>query len=203
MVPARGPHRVARLTVRDLDSYGMGVPAPTVETWLRPLVESSPDGILVVVDLTIQYANLAAATLCGKANAEALIGWPLVAFFHPESHARIRGRIDGALGGERPMQGKIAPVRVDVRTEEASFDLELSVCGLGEGQASAVGVILHDVTERHRTEAQLRASEERLRLAFAGAKEGVWDWDLDTGHVVYSRRWKEMLGYGGDEIPST
>ena len=46
------------------------------------------------------------------------------------------------------------------------------------------------------TEAALRESEERLTLAFAGAQEGVWDWNLETGAVVYSSRWKQMLGYG-------
>src|SRR3954469_21482999 len=46
----------------------------------------------------------------------------------------------------------------------------------------------------------LRESEERLTLAFAGAREGVWDWNLETGAVVYSPRWKEMLGYAEDEI---
>src|SRR5262249_9431136 len=33
-----------------------------------------------------------------------------------------------------------------------------------------------------------------------GAQEGVWDWNLETGAVVYSPRWKEMLGYAGHEI---
>ena len=46
----------------------------------------------------------------------------------------------------------------------------------------------------------LRESEERLTLAFEGAQEGVWDWNLETGAVVYSPRWKQMLGYDDDEI---
>src|SRR5262249_20930725 len=57
-----------------------------------------------------------------------------------------------------------------------------------------------DITERKRTEEALRESQERLTLAFAGAREGVWDWNIETNDVVYSARWKQMLGYAEDEI---
>src|SRR4029453_10666295 len=64
----------------------------------------------------------------------------------------------------------------------------------------SVQLVLRDVTGTRRAEDSLRKSEERLALAVAGAREGVWDWNLETGAVVYSSRWKEMLGYEDDEI---
>jgi PAS domain S-box-containing protein len=57
-----------------------------------------------------------------------------------------------------------------------------------------------DITEQRRTEEALRESQERLTLAFAGAREGVWDWNIETNSVVYSARWIQMLGYAEDEI---
>ena len=48
----------------------------------------------------------------------------------------------------------------------------------------------------------LRTSEERLRLALAGSREAIWDWDVSTQRVVRSERWAEILGYPPEDIPS-
>lgn len=50
---------------------------------------------------------------------------------------------------------------------------------------------------------KLAESEERLNLAMRGANDGLWDWNLDTGNIFYSPRWKQMLGYEADEIDDT
>ena len=54
-----------------------------------------------------------------------------------------------------------------------------------------------DVLQAHK---KLKESEERYALAFRGANDGLWDWDIQKGTVYYSVRWKEMLGYGVDEF---
>jgi len=46
----------------------------------------------------------------------------------------------------------------------------------------------------------LTVSEERWKFALEGSGDGVWDVDPDSGAAVYSRRWKEMLGYAEHEI---
>lgn len=44
--------------------------------------------------------------------------------------------------------------------------------------------------------------EERYALVLAGSKDGIWDWNLITGDVHFSSRWKSTLGYKDDEIGS-
>ena len=59
------------------------------------------------------------------------------------------------------------------------------------------------LSERRRSEEALRESEERWKFAIEGSGDGVWDWNLQTDHVAYSSRWKEMLGYSDVDILPT
>lgn len=56
--------------------------------------------------------------------------------------------------------------------------------------------------QRERLEEQVHESEERYALAVHGADDGMWEWNLKTGAVHYSARWKSMLGYADAEIGS-
>ena len=68
--------------------------------------------------------------------------------------------------------------------------------------AATAAELQADVSERRRAEQALRASEERYALALRGANEGLWDWDLDSGDIYFSARYKQMLGYEEHELPN-
>ncbi|MDD2851945.1 MAG: ATP-binding protein [Desulfuromonadaceae bacterium] len=49
----------------------------------------------------------------------------------------------------------------------------------------------------------LQKSEERLKTALEGSNVGVWDWNVTTNEVYFSRQCTAMLGYEEDEVDNT
>jgi PAS domain S-box-containing protein len=161
----------------------------------RDLVAAFPDAIVLCRNFRPVYVNPEAVGLFGAANPDEVLARPVLDLFQAEHREVITSAIERALAGERVL---LADVKV-AGLDGAARDVEVRAAVLGD-PAMSVALIIHDVTERTRAELALRESEERLRLAFAGAQEGVWDWNLETGAVVYSDRWKRMLGYAEDEV---
>lgn len=55
---------------------------------------------------------------------------------------------------------------------------------------------------RKRTEEKLLKSHEQYMLAVNGNRDGIWDWDIITGSLFLSKRWKEIAGYSDNELES-
>jgi diguanylate cyclase (GGDEF)-like protein/PAS domain S-box-containing protein len=49
-------------------------------------------------------------------------------------------------------------------------------------------------------EIAIKEAEERWQFALEGADHGVWDWNIASGEVYFSSRWKSMLGHADAEI---
>jgi PAS domain S-box-containing protein len=89
-------------------------------------------------------------------------------------------------------------IKEDLRGFKAIQAVLVLFC-LGLGAWTAV--LFHNYERKGRayTQAQQK-SEERWKFALEGAEDGVWDVEIPTRQVQFSKRWKEMLGYTENEI---
>lgn len=68
-------------------------------------------------------------------------------------------------------------------------------------EAAVVGTACYVVVERARraTDLALAASQDRYRLAAAGSRDGIWDWNLADDSFFASPRSAELMGLGANE----
>lgn len=119
-----------------------------------------------------------------------------LACVHPDDRGFVDRAWTAALRGD-PYDIEhrvVADGRVKWVREKA--DMELDAEG---GSLGAIG-ITHDITERKQYEDALRKAQERFELALEGADLAAWDWNVETGQVVFNARWAEMRGYRPDEL---
>jgi hypothetical protein len=46
----------------------------------------------------------------------------------------------------------------------------------------------------------LQESKKSLDMALKGSRAGTWEWNMQTGEVIYNRRWAEIIGYTLEEL---
>jgi len=145
-------------------------------------------------------------------NGRILYSNPADAKMHGYSPGELVGqevRIFAAGGAVKPLSSEdLARMRswrretTNVRKDGSTFPCHLMSDLVRDRDGEIIGVVTtcEDITQRKAGEAALRESEERYALAANGATDGIWDWDLRTGVLFLSPRWKGVLGYGDDEM---
>jgi two-component system sensor histidine kinase/response regulator len=164
---------------------------------LQAVMDAAPD-LIYVKDRNGRYlfVNSATSKLMGRTQ-EDILGRGDEEIF-PADLARqlaLNDRLVITDGAAHEIEEK--PVRDGVsrtyRSNKAPYRDE-------QGRIIGLIGISRDVTEMLKAEAALRHTEARWQFALDGSGDGIWDWDLRSGQVFYSRQWKAMLGYAEDEV---
>jgi len=91
--------------------------------------------------------------------------------------------------------GSVENYEVEMRRVDGStFWALVSARAITFSSEPAILASYHDITDRKAAEEALLASEVRYALISRAANDGIWDWDIPSGAVYFSTRWKEIVG---------
>jgi len=173
---------------------------------LRRLFEQAPGFVAVVSgpQFVFELANEAYQKLVGRRD---LIGKPFREILPELVGQGFVEIMDEVLSTGQAYVGRglkaIVQREPQGAKQEIYIDLVVQPIMAADGTVSSLFVQGHDITAQKRAEDELRISNERWKLAIEGTGDGVWDWDMRTNEVIYSARWKVMLGYTEQEISNS
>ncbi|MEF2143828.1 MAG: PAS domain S-box protein [Desulfovibrionaceae bacterium] len=165
----------------------------------RQLFEAESDAIFLIENNTGQIlaANSAASSLYGYSQAELLAMRNVELSSEPEQTSHVTQT-------SPPDPGKVVhiPLRYHRKKNGETFPVEITGRFFVLQDRPVHIAAIRDITEKQNTIEALRASEERYALILKGSNDGFWDWDLVGNTVFFSDRWKEILGFGPEEVPN-
>jgi PAS domain S-box-containing protein len=146
----------------------------------------------------ITYVNPTLCRLIGEEKPEDVLGKPVSTYYSEENRQKRKTEIlpavfrEGSWQGEQALlsrKGTVIPIY------ECTFLIRKE-----DGEPLCLAVVIADISDLKRAEEALRASNERYELAVRGVGVGIWDYDIRTGKVYFSPRWKSLFGYDENDI---
>ncbi len=126
----------------------------------RSLVESSPDGIAIEADKKIVFVNQAASELIGEKDPKRILGRSITDFIPEKRLESFKEKIKHANNSR-----SLLPFVEEqlIRKDGTSFYAEVAMLPLVHNGKIALQIILRDITERKKSEEELKKAYTELQ----------------------------------------
>ena len=135
----------------------------------RRMVENSPDGIALIQDGIVVFANMACEQILGLNTPDELWAAEFESFIHPDDHALWHEREKKLFEGLELERCEIRLLKPNGR----ATDVELAEYLIERPEGKAMQITLRDITARKKLEMQIKESEERYKGLASVAFDGV------------------------------
>ncbi len=69
-----------------------------------------------------------------------------------------------------------------------------------QGNVIKVTGVINDITQSKQNEDNLKSQKQRLQNIIEGTNVGTWEWNVQTGDVIFNEKWANIIGYTLEEI---
>ena len=101
-------------------------------------------------------------------------------------------------------RGEAFEIEIDMHTETGRAMRMLAVghADIEDGLVTRVSGVFQDITGASQARQQIGELTERLSLAHHAGGIGIWDWNLDSGELVFDDRMRQLLGHVSADEPA-
>ena len=133
------------------------------ENKYRNLVERANDGIVIIQDGFIRFANPRAIALSGQAP-ENFINQPFIAYLHPTEKTKIKEMYERRISGDTPAS---IYETIFVRKDGEPIYAEVNAGRITYQERPADLVLIRDISERKRAQEALKQAYDQLEVKVA------------------------------------
>lgn len=162
----------------------------------RLLIENANEGIVVIQDEVVKFANPKTEELFG-CTAQELVLKPVAEIIHPEDRQTVMEQHFKRLKGDEVPH--VYQFRIVDKAGNTKW-VELNGVLLAWGGRPADLCFVKDITQRRLAEEALHQSEERFRNLVENTSDWVWEVDISGTYTYVGPRVRNMLGYEPEEV---
>jgi PAS domain S-box-containing protein len=157
-------------------------------TLLGSVLQALPAVVLWFdADLTIRFVS----HLMPGLREDDVVGRPALDFIPPEDHPRARETIEAAL--RTGVVGSYETTGPGPHGTQRRYRVFVSPAPFADGTSGGCFIAL-DISDIVRRERALAETEQKLRIALASTKLGLWSWDVASGEVLWDERMRQLMG---------
>ena len=178
------PPMLARVVANAMERWAMGREIMHRERELRAIADNTPD-VLTRFDRGYRHVFVNAAVERATGHpADYFIGKTNRELGMPEDLCQLWETMTDAVF----TTGQAQSLEFTFERDSGQFFYAARLVPEfgADGSVEYVLGVTHDITERRRAEFIVKASADRLEMALAAAKSGVWEWDIGSDTINWS-----------------
>jgi len=171
---------------------------PKEDKFCKKFIDASPNLIFATDGTRVYFANQTLLHFLDYPSTEAFLKkYTCVCdFFEDAGENAIVKQMRGLTWLEYLIRYPHSKNRIYLRSHTQNLHIfKVNIIKIVfEGQP-LYAIILNDISE-------IEIQKERYQQAIEGSEVGIWEWNIQTNEIYFSRFWKAILGFDDDEFPN-